>query len=223
MRILLADDDRAMARTLRQGLEESGHEVRVAFNGIEALTAAREHNYDVVVLDVMMPVMDGITVVRRLRSFEDQTPIVMLTARDGVGDVVRGLQYGADDYITKPFSFQILVARLRAVTRRGPVRQPVSRVADLTLDPATREVYRGEAQIELTATEFKLLETLIRKPEHVVTRESLLETVWGCSAEVESNTLDAFIRLLRQKIDQGRPKLIHTFRGVGYSIRESET
>jgi len=218
MRILLADDDHAMAETLRQGLEEKGHQVILAFNGIEAFSVTRTYDFDVLVLDVMMPGMDGIAVTRRLRDVGNQTPIVMLTARDAVNDMVRGLEEGADDYITKPFSFQVLLARLHAIARRGPVRQPVFRVDDLTLDPATRETFRGDRRLDLTPTEFKLLELLMSKPGHAVHRDLLLHTVWGFGGEVESNTLDAFIRLLRQKVDSAGPKLIHTIRGIGYSI-----
>jgi two-component system response regulator MprA len=180
----------------------------------------RIHDLDVLVLDVMMPGMDGISLARRLREFGNQTPIVMLTARDAMEDMVRGLDQGADDYITKPFSFQVLLARLRAISRRGLVRQPTLRIADLSLDPASREVYRGDRRVEMTPTEFKLLEALMSRSGQVVHRELLLQIVWGFSGEVESNTLDAFIRLLRQKIDTEGQKLIHTVRGVGYSIHE---
>jgi DNA-binding response OmpR family regulator len=221
MRILLADDDRAMAETLRHGLEEKGHQVTLAFDGNDALSITLNYDFDVLVLDVMMPGMDGIAVARRLRDFRNQTPILMLTARDAMEDVVRGLDQGADDYITKPFSFQILLARIRAIARRGPIQQPlILRVSDLALDPASREVQRGDRRVDLTPTEYKLLEVLMRRAGRVVAREILLDTVWGLSADVESNTLDAFIRLLRQKIDADGPKLLHTVRTVGYCLRD---
>jgi two-component system response regulator MprA len=221
MRILVADDDRALAQTLRRGLEENGHQVMLAFNGTDALEIAQIQEFDLMVLDVMMPGLDGLNVARRVRGTRNQTPIIMLTARDGVVDMVRGLDQGADDYLTKPFSFQILLARIRAISRRGPIRQPlILHVADLSLDPASHEVYRGSARVVLTPTEFKLLETLMRKSGQVVHREVLLQTVWGFSGEAVDNTLDAFIRLLRQKVDAGSPKLIHTVRTVGYCLRD---
>lgn len=221
MRILVADDDRALAETLVRGLEEDGHQVVLASNGTDALEIAKIHDFDLLILDVMMPGLDGLTVARRLRDLRNQTPIIMLTARDAMQEVVRGLDQGADDYITKPFSFHVLLARIRAIARRGPIRQPVVfRIADLSLDPASREVCRGDHRLDLTPTEFKLLETLMRKAGHVVHRELLLQTVWGFSGEVESNTLDAFIRLLRHKVDAQGPKLIHTIRTVGYCLRD---
>ena len=221
MRILLADDDRAMAQTLRLGLEEKGHEVAVVFNGNDAVSITREHDFDVLVLDVMIPGMDGMGVARRLREFRNPTPILLLTARDAMEDIVRGLDQGADDYITKPFSFQVLLARLRAIRRRGPIQQPLMmlRVADLSLDLSTRVVQRGERRAELTPTEYKLLEALMQRAGRVVSRELLIDAVWGVSGDVESNTLDAFIRLLRQKIDASGPKLLHTVRSVGYCLR----
>lgn len=220
MRILLADDDRAMAELLRQGLQENGHQVIVAFNGVDALSLAQENAFDLLVLDVMMPGLDGFSVARRLRENQNQTPVLMLTARDAMEDVVQGLDLGADDYITKPFAFDVLLARIRALARRGPIVQsPVLRVADLVLDPAVGEVYRGGQPLELTPTEYKLLELLMRRAGKVVRREVLLQTVWGFDCVVESNTLHAFIRLLRHKIDTPGNRLIHTVRGVGYRFR----
>ena len=220
MRILVADDDRALAETLRRGLEENGHSVMLAFDGTDAVEIVQVQDFELLVLDVMMPGIDGFNVVRRVRGIRNQTPIIMLTARDGVEDMARSLDQGADDYITKPFSFHVLLARIRAVARRGPIRQPlILQVADLFLDPASQEVYRGTARVDLTPTEFKLLAALMRRVGQVVYREILLQTVWGFSGEAADNTLDAFIRRLRMKVDAGGPKLIHTVRTVGYCLR----
>jgi two-component system response regulator MprA len=222
VQILVADDDRTLAETLCQGLQENGHHVILAFDGMEALEIAQFHDFDLLILDVMMPRLNGLAVAKQLRSTRNQTPIILLTARDAAAEVIRGLDQGADDYITKPFSFQILLARIRALARRGPIHQPVIlHVGDLTLDPGTREVKRANRCVDLTPTEFKLLEVLMRKAGRVVQREFLLQAVWGFSSDVESNTLDAFIRHLRQKIDVKGPKLIHTIRTVGYCLRDS--
>ena len=170
----------------------------------------------------MLPGIDGYEVARRLRRAHNRTPILMLTARDATEDVIKGLDAGADDYLTKPFSFDELLARVRAVARRGPIVQGVAlRAGDLTLDPATRDVSRAGEPLTLTRTEYSLLEFLMRRLGHVVAREALIEGVWGFDREIEDNTLDAFVRLLRQKVDgRGRPRLIHTVRGVGYCLRE---
>jgi len=223
MRILVAEDEAAMSELLRKGLEEEQHSVVTAFDGPSALDIARSTDLDVILLDVMLPGLDGVEVARRLRYANNHTPVVMLTARDSVPDIVRGLDVGADDYLIKPFSFTELLARLRAAARRGPIPCPIQlQVGDLRLDPATRRVSRGERTIHLTATEFKLLEFLMRRAGRIVTRQSLVEAIWWDSQDVEENTLDAFISLLRNKIDRGhRHKLIHTVRGVGYSLREN--
>lgn len=222
VQILVADDDRALAETLRQGLQENGHQVILAFDGMQAFEIAQFNDFDLLILDVMMPRLDGLAVARQLRGGRNQTPIILLTARDAAEEVIRGLDHGADDYITKPFSFQVLLARMRALARRGPIHQPVIlRVDDLTLDPGSREVTRANQRVDLTPTEYKLLEVLMRKAGRVVSRDFLLQAVWGYSSDVESNTLDAFIRHLRQKIDATGPKLIHTIRSVGYSLRDS--
>jgi two-component system response regulator MprA len=222
MRILVAEDEAAMSELLRKGLEEEQHSVVTAFDGPSALEIARSTDLDVILLDVMLPGLDGLEVARRLRYGNNQTPVVMLTARDSVPDIVRGLDVGADDYLIKPFSFTELLARLRAAARRGAIPCPLQlQVADLQLDPATRRVCRGERTIHLTATEFKLLEFLMRRAGRIVTRQSLVEAIWWDSHDVEDNTLDAFISLLRNKVDRGhRRKLIHTVRGIGYSLRE---
>jgi DNA-binding response OmpR family regulator len=221
MQVLVVEDERRMAELLRQGLEEEGHSVFLAGDGKEGLAIAESHSFDAIVLDVMLPGMDGFSIARKLRAALNQTPILMLTARDATEDVVAGLNLGADDYLVKPFSFDVLLARLRAVSRRGPIAQPVElKVQDLTLNPASREVTRGARRVALTRTEYTLLELLMRRAGRVVTRENLIEAVWGFDSEVRSNTLDAFIRLVRDKVDiAGERKLIHTVRGVGYCVR----
>jgi len=221
MQVLIVEDERRMAELLRQGLEEEGHAVLLAGNGRDGLAMAESHAFDVILLDVMLPELDGFTVAKKLRAARNQTPILMLTARDATPDIVEGLNLGADDYLVKPFSFEVLLARLRAVARRGVIAQPtVLEVADLTLDPSAREVERGGRRIALTRTEFGLLELLMKRAGRVVTRENLIESVWGFDSEVRSNTLDAFIRLLRDKVDTGAAtKLIQTVRGVGYCLR----
>ena len=222
MQVLVVEDERRMAELLRQGLEEEGHTVALAPNGREGLAMAESYPFDVILLDVMLPGMDGFSVARKLRGARNQTPILMLTARDATGDVIEGLNLGADDYLVKPFSFDVLLARLRAVSRRGPIPRPVSlQVLDLSLNPASREVMRGRRRIMLTRTEYSLLELLMRRAGRVVPRENLIEAVWGFDSEVRNNTLDAFIRLLRDKVEVvGESKLIHTVRGVGYCLRE---
>lgn len=221
MQVLVVEDERRMAELLRQGLEEEGHTVVIAANGRDGLAMASSHSFDAIVLDIMLPGMDGLSVARNLRAAHNQTPILMLTARDATHDIVEGLNLGADDYLVKPFSFEVLLARLRAISRRGAIAQPpVLRIADLSLDPSAREVSRGGRKIVLTRTEFGLLELLMKRAGRVVTRENLIESVWGFDSEVRSNTLDAFIRLLRDKVDvAGEAKLIQTVRGVGYCLR----
>ena len=210
-----------MVELLRKGLSEEGHTVVCAHDGDEGLELARNYEFDVIILDVMMPKLNGYQVAQRLRTAHIATPLLMLTAKDAVPDLVRGLDSGADDYLTKPFAFEELLARLRAVKRRAPVpQQPKLKVGDLVLDPATREVSRAGEDILLTRTEYNLLERLMYRAGKVVPRRSLIEAVWGFDREIEENTLDAFVRLLRTKIDtEGQPKLIHTVRGVGYMIR----
>jgi DNA-binding response OmpR family regulator len=226
MHILIVEDEKDLAGLLKGGLEEENHRVALANDGRGALKLAAEHDFDAIVLDVMLPGLDGFEVARRLRRAKNETPVLMLTARDAAQDVVRGLDVGADDYLTKPFSFEVLLARLRALVRRG-VARPVSqmRVADLILDPGTHRVFRGKAEIRLTATEFRMLEFLMRRTGRAVSRQAIVEAVWGPDEEVAENNLDAFARLLRVKIDRGhRPKLLHTLRGVGYTLRaESES
>lgn len=224
MRILLIEDEPRMSALLERGLSEEGHQVYVARDGGEGLSAAKAAKFDVVILDVMLPVMDGLSVARSLRSRGDQTPLLMLTARDSVGDVIRGLDVGADDYLTKPFSFDVLLARLRAVSRRGPIPQSVTlKLADLCLDTATRRVTRAGRVLTLTPREYGVLELLFRNAGRPMSRNAILEAVWGFNSEVEENTIEAFVRLLRNKVDHGfEPKLIQTVRGVGYCLRIPE-
>jgi DNA-binding response OmpR family regulator len=224
MRVLIVEDDRRLAHQLKKGMEELGYAVAVASEGTEGLEAARRAEFDVLVLDVMLPGLDGFSIVRRLRAAKRATPILLLTARDAADDVVTGLDAGADDYLTKPFLFKILLARLRALSRRKSV-EPTTKlqISDLVLDPASREVKRSGSVISLTRTEFILLETLMRNAGRVMTRTRMIEAVWGYERDIESNTLDVFIRQLRSKIDvPGSPKLIHTIRGIGYAVREEE-
>jgi DNA-binding response OmpR family regulator len=222
MRVLVVEDDKTMASLLEQALREEGDAVIVERNGIAAVDLARTHEFDAIVLDVMLPGLDGFGVVQRLRQQGCQTPILLLTARDSDLDVIRGLNVGADDYLTKPFVLDVFLARLRAVARRGNIPQSVTLVADdLSLNTATREVVRGDRTLDLTRTEYGLLELLLRNSGRVVPRDKIIETVWGFGAEVENSTLDTFVHLLRRKVDQpDEPKLIQTVRGVGYSIRE---
>ena len=221
MNLLIVEDESRMAELLRKGLTEDGHTATCASDGAEGLALAKSYEFDAIIVDVMMPKLSGYELARRLRAEKVRTPILMLTAKDSVPDIVKGLDLGADDYMTKPFSFEELVARLRAVKRRALASQEINlRVADLVLDPASREVLRGQARIILTRTEYNLLERLMYRAGKVVSRRSLIEAVWGFDREIEENTLDAFMHLLRNKVDApGRPKLIHTVRGVGYMIR----
>lgn len=221
MKLLVVEDEARMVELLRKGLSEEGHTVVCAGDGAEGLDLARNYEFDVIILDVMLPKMNGYDLARALRREKIATPVLMLTAKDAVPDLVQGLDSGADDYLTKPFAFEELLARLRAVKRRAPVPQSTRlQVGDLVLDPAAREVSRAGASILLTRTEYSLLERLMYRAGKVVPRRSLIEAVWGFDREIEENTLDAFVRLLRTKIDvEGQPKLIHTVRGVGYMIR----
>ena len=224
MRILVVEDERRMAEVLRQGLMEDGHAVTVALEGRGGLALAEVGGFDLLILDCMLPGVSGFEITRQLRARRNRTPILMLTARDAPGDVVHGLDTGADDYLTKPFSFEVLLARVRAVGRRGPIAQPVVlETSGLSIHLGTREVRRGARKIELTRTEYVLLELLMRNAGRVLTRESLIESVWGGDSEIESNTLDAFIRLLRGKIEAaGKSRLLRTVRGVGYCLRPEE-
>jgi two-component system response regulator MprA len=218
MRILIVEDERQMAEVMRQGLTEEGHAVDAAFTGPDGLALADHGGYDAIVLDVMLPGFDGLELARRLRQNRDRTPILMLTARDATADVVAGLDAGADDYLTKPFSIDVLLARIRARTRPAAQGQRL-RFADLVLDLGTREARRGSRPITLTRTEFSILECLTRASGRVVPRDRLIEEVWG-DRDVTYNNLEVFVRLLRGKVDAGgQATLIHTERGIGYGLR----
>ena len=224
MRILVVEDDAKMAELLRRGLSREGHSVDVAGDGLKGLEKGQSQPFDAIVLDIMLPGLDGLSVARRLRSGGVRVPILMLTARDSVPDIVRGLDVGADDYLTKPFSFEVLAARLRVIGRRNARgSNPVLQVGDLTLDTRTHEVQRAGKPIILTRTEFVLLDHLMRRAGRVVSRDDLIEAVWGIDRDVESNTLDVFIFQLRSKLEAGGAgRLIQTVRGFGYTMRESE-
>jgi DNA-binding response OmpR family regulator len=222
--VLIVEDEKRMAETLRKGLDREGMSIALAFDGPSALEAALGRDFDVIVLDIMLPGLTGLQVTRKLRAQGVGTPILMLTARDTSADIVDGLSQGADDYLTKPFAFEVLLARLHALSRRGiPSRPSQLRYADLALDPITRDVSRGDRKLSLTRTEYILLEMLLRRSGMVLSRETLIEGVWGFEAEVENNTLEVFIGQLRAKVDRDSSnKLIHTIRGVGYVLRDDE-
>jgi two-component system OmpR family response regulator len=221
VRVLIVEDDPKMAGLLRRGLVEEGHAADVAGSGDDALWMAQAVEYDAIVLDVMLPGMDGFAVCRHLRGDGVWSPVLMLTARDAVEDRVAGLDAGADDYLPKPFSFSELLARLRALTRRGATERPtVLEVGDLRLDPAARRVWRGDVQIDLSAKEFALLEAFVRRPDQVLSRDRLLAHAWDFAYEARSNVVDVYVRYLREKIDRpfGRSTL-ETVRGMGYRLR----
>jgi two-component system, OmpR family, response regulator len=222
VRVLVVEDDVKMAAAIRRGLRFEGIVVDLAEGGEEAIRLVGATEYDAVLLDVMLPDIDGFETCRRLRSQGAWVPILMLTARDAVEDRVHGLDAGADDYLTKPFSLAELLARLRALARRGPVERPtVLEVGDLRLDPATHEVWRGDHEIELSAREFALLETFMRRPGRVLTQLQLLEAAWDLGYEQRSNVVEVYVRYLREKID--RPfglKSLETVRGAGYRLRK---
>lgn len=226
MRILVVDDDRAVRESLRRSLTFNGYTVDLAVDGVDALEKAAAQRPDALVLDVMMPRLDGLEVCRRLRSTGDDLPILVLTARDSVSERVAGLDAGADDYLPKPFALEELLARLRALLRRratdpGEISEAMH-FADLSLDPVTREVSRGERSISLTRTEFSLLEMLMANPRRVLTRSRILEEVWGYDFPTSGNALEVYIGYLRRKTEaESEPRLIHTVRGVGYVLRET--
>jgi two-component system copper resistance phosphate regulon response regulator CusR len=222
MRILVVEDERKVAAFIRQGLVEEGHVVEVAADGDAALEVVADGPpFDLVVLDVMLPKRDGLQVLRDLRASRMQAPVLLLTARDGVADKVAGLDAGADDYLVKPFAFEELLARVRALLRRGHGgAAPVLRLADLSLDPATRIVTRGGRRISLTAREYALLEYLLRNAGRVLTRPMITQHVWGMDFDPESNIVDVYVGYLRRKIDaDGETRLVQTVRGAGYSLR----
>jgi two-component system, OmpR family, response regulator len=225
MRVLVVEDDLRMASLLKRGLEEEGHAVDVAGNGPDAVWMATEFPYALVVLDVMLPGFDGFEVCRRLREAGTWTPVLMLTARDDVGDRVRGLDVGADDYLLKPFSFLELSARLRAMTRREERPRPTElTVGDLRLDPASRQAWRGGVEVTLSPKEFSLLELFLRHPGVVLTRSQIIDAVWDFAYDGTSNVVDQYVRYLRAKVDTpfGRHDL-ETVRGAGYRLRSTGT
>ena len=228
-RVLVVDDDRAVRESLRRSLEFNGYDVHLASDGAEALAGIGAVAPDVVVMDVMMPKLDGLEATRALRAAGNDVPVIVLTARDAVGDRVEGLDAGADDYLTKPFALEELLARLRALLRRViPVEdgaeEEVLSFADLTMNVTTREVLRGTRHIELTRTEFTLLEMFLRRPRRVLDRSFILEEVWGYDFPTTANSLEVYVGYLRRKTEAGEePRLIHTVRGIGYVLRASES
>ncbi|WP_193607562.1 response regulator [Nocardioides lijunqiniae] len=225
-RVLVVEDDRAVRESLRRSLEFNGYDVHLAADGAEALAGIAGVHPDVVVMDVMMPRLDGLETTRALRTAGNSVPILVLTARDAVGDRVEGLDAGADDYLTKPFALQELLARLRALLRRvvqdDDAPDETLAFADLTMNVATREVLRGTRAMELTRTEFTLLEMFLRRPRRVLERSFILEEVWGYDFPTTANSLEVYVGYLRRKTEaEGEPRLIHTVRGVGYVLKES--
>jgi two-component system OmpR family response regulator len=222
MRVLVVDDEPKLSALVARALREEGHAADVAAHGNDALWMAQAAPYDAIVLDVMLPGIDGFEILRRLRADDVWTPVLMLTARDGIGDRVGGLDAGADDYLTKPFSFDELLARIRAIARRGPVERPtIVEVGELKLDPAGRRAWRGEFELTLTAREFAILELFMRRAGQALTRVQLLEGAWDMAFESRSNIVDVYVRYLREKIDRPFARTsIETVRGVGYRLRE---
>jgi len=225
MHVLIVEDEPEMAQLLARGLQEEQFEISLARDGRTALEKSEETPFDVILLDVMLPQMNGLEVARQLRSREQETPVLMLTARDSVPDIINGLNAGADDYLTKPFSFLELLARIRALARRHEIRRKnVLELADLILDVSSLRTFRKGREVHLSHTEYRLLELLVRNTGRVVSRTELQTSIWGRGREITDNTLDAFVRLLRKKIDQdAEVKLIHTHRGFGYSASAVNT
>jgi DNA-binding response OmpR family regulator len=222
-RVLLVEDEATLGVTLQEGLERAQHTVDLAQDGEDALDYVRVGSYDVIVLDVMLPKLDGFGVCRQLRSDGVRTPILMLTARDSVDDRIAGLDSGADDYLVKPFAFGELLARIRALLRRdAPSRDATLRVADLTLDPAAQRIEWSGRPLDLTAREYRILDVLMRRPNWIVSRESLIESVWGYDFTDTSNLVEVYVGRIRRKLTEvGAPAMIQTVRGAGYRLRES--
>jgi DNA-binding response OmpR family regulator len=224
MHILVIEDEPKMAGLLRQGLAEEGHHVVVANDGHRGLEIARNREFDVLVLDLMLPGVDGFQITQTLRDDANRTPILMLTARDSDEDIIRGLNIGADDYLTKPFSFDVFLARVRTISRRGPIAAPVChQVADLVVNTATRDVKRASRDVVLTAREYLLLELLAKESPRVLSRDKIISSIWGLESDISPNNLEVFVHLLRSKIElPGESKLIRTIRGAGYALREDQ-
>ncbi len=222
-RILVIDDDPAVTSLLKRGLSYEGFAVDTAKSGVEGLTIAREHPSDLVILDVMMPGLGGFEVLQRLRAADEHLPVLMLTARDAPADQVQGLESGADDYVIKPFTFEVLLARVHALLRRQRLEHPqVLRFADLTMDTGSHKVYRGQREVPLTSLEFRVLHEFLIHPQQVLSKEVLLDRVWGY--DFDENVVEVYIKQLRQKLEAGRePRLIHTIRGTGYVLRQEES
>ena len=220
--ILVIDDDSAVTSVLKRGLSYEGFAVEVASSGAEGLGIAREHPPELVILDVMMPGLDGIEVLRRIRTADDSLPVLLLTARDAAADQVQGLESGADDYVTKPFTFDVLLARVHALLRRHQGEHPhILRFADLTLDTGTHIAYRGTRAVPLTAVEYKLLEILLQNPRHVLSKDVLLDRVWDYDFGGNGNVVEVYVKQLRHKLEaESESRLIHTIRGAGYVLRE---
>lgn len=221
MRILVIEDEKKVSSFIKRGLEQESYAVDIAEDGIEGQHMAEVNEYDAIILDIMLPKKNGLDVLKDVKAAGVKTPILLLTARDTVDDRVKGLDLGADDYLTKPFAFEELLARLRVLMRRGGSGTPMLKFADLSLDPATRRARRGETEVELTVKEYALLEYLLRNPNRVLTRTLIAEHVWDQSFDSETNVVDVYVNHLRSKIDKDFPtKLIHTVRGVGYVLKD---
>lgn len=221
MHVLLIEDERKVASFIQRGLEAEHYSVDIEYDGEAGFTRLCDGNYDVVILDVSLPKRDGLTVLRDIRAHQLQVPVLLLTARDTIADKVTGLDQGADDYLTKPFAFEELLARIRVLLRRGaPMSTPLLTVADLRLDPATREVTRAGKRLDLTAKEFALLEFFLRHPGRVLSRALIAQHVWGVDFDTFTNVIDVYVNYVRKKIDSDfEPKLLHTVRGAGYVLK----
>ncbi|GAB5047398.1 heavy metal response regulator transcription factor [Thermodesulfovibrio sp. TK110] len=222
MRLLIVEDEKSLANIIKKGLEEEGYSVDVAYNGEDGLFMAENESYDLIILDIMLPVIDGITIVKKIRKKELKTPVLMLTARDSIMDKVSGLDSGADDYLTKPFSFEELLARIRALLRRQKdIKSSIIEIADLVIDTASHEVKRGGKTINLSSKEYALLEYMAYNKNKVLTKTDLIEHLYDYDFDCDSNIIEVFVYRLRNKIDDGfDKKLIHTIRGTGYVLRE---
>lgn len=223
MRILVVEDEKKVASFIKRGLEQEGYAVDTVHDGMEGQYQAETNDYDVIILDIMLPKKSGLEVLEGLKEREVKAPILLLTARDTIDDRVKGLNLGADDYLTKPFAFEELLARLKALMRRGAFGLPILKFADLSLDPASRKAKRGDQEVELTVKEYALLEYLLRNPNRVLSRTVIAEHVWDQNFDSETNVVDVYINHLRTKLDKGFGfKLIHTVRGVGYVLKEED-